>query len=107
MSRFQVSSLYSWCVFLMVICLFSAVFANAQSAQYATIVGQVVDQQNAVVPNATVTATNPATGFTRTTKTTSDGAYTISNLPPGTYIVKVDAGSGLKPGEVKDFKLNV
>jgi Carboxypeptidase regulatory-like domain/TonB dependent receptor len=107
MSRLQVSSLYSWCVFLMVICLFSPVFANAQSAQYATIVGQVVDQQNAVVPNATVTATNPATGFTRTAKTTSDGSYTISNLPPGTYIVKVDASSGLKPGEVKDFKLNV
>jgi Carboxypeptidase regulatory-like domain/TonB dependent receptor len=107
MSRLQVSSLYSWCVFLMVICLFSAVFANAQSAQYATIVGQVVDPQNKVVPDATVTATNPATGFTRTAKTSSDGTYTISNLPPGTYNIKVDAGSSFNPGEAKDFKLNI
>jgi hypothetical protein len=107
MSRLQVSSLYSWCVFLMVICLFSPVFANAQSAQYATIVGQVVDPQDKVVPNATVTATNPATGFSRTTKTTSSGTFTIANLPPGTYNVKVDAGGSFNPGEAKDFKLNI
>lgn len=43
----------------------------------------------AAVPNATVTATNKATGMTRTTTTDSDGKYAISNLVPGQYTVKV------------------
>ncbi len=80
--------------------------AMAQSASTATIVGQVVDPQGAVVPNAKVTATNNATGVGRTVTTTSTGNYAIPNLPPGTYTVKVSA-KGFSEGEAKDITLNI
>src|SRR5215813_1798400 len=87
-------------------CLIFASFGYAQSAASATIVGQVTDSQGAVVANATVTATNTATGILRTVKTTSSGNYTIPNLPPGSYDVKVQAAS-FAPAEAKGIKLNV
>src|SRR5215471_13595269 len=87
-------------------CLIFASFGYAQSAASATIVGQVTDSQGAVVANATVTATNTATGILRTVKTTSSGNYTIPNLPPGAYDVKVQAAS-FAPAEAKGIKLNV
>jgi len=43
-------------------------------------------------PNATVTARNVATGYTRTTTSGKDGSYALVSLPPGTY--QVDAGPG-------------
>jgi outer membrane receptor protein involved in Fe transport len=42
--------------------------------------------------NADVVAKNIATGFTRRTKASEDGTYTIPGLQPGTY--QVDAGPG-------------
>lgn len=92
-----------FCV-LALLCCCVATVASAQSASSATIVGQVVDPQGAVVPDARVTATNVATGAATTVSSTSTGNYNIPNLPPGTYIVKVEA-KGFKPGEVKDIKL--
>ena len=38
-----------------------------------------------VLPGVTVTVTNTATGLTRTVVTDGDGAYIVSNLPPGPY----------------------
>ncbi len=74
-------------------CLFAALGAYAQSASSATITGQVVDPNGAVVVGATVTATNVANGVGRSVITTGSGNYTIPNLPPGTYDVKVEAKS--------------
>jgi Carboxypeptidase regulatory-like domain len=62
----------------------------------ANLVGTVIDATDAAVPNATVTATNTATGVKLTTATTLDGAYRMSNLPVGTYDVNVTA-SGFSP----------
>jgi hypothetical protein len=78
--------------------------ANAQSASSAQISGTVVDPQGAVVPDAKVTATNQATGASRTVTTTSTGNYVIPNLTPGTYDVAVDA-KGFAPGKTKDIVL--
>ncbi|HJT53050.1 MAG TPA: TonB-dependent receptor [Candidatus Angelobacter sp.] len=85
---------------------FVAISAAAQSAASATIIGTVVDPQGAVVPGAKVTATNAATGVGRTVDTTSSGNYTIPNLPPGTYNVRVEA-KGFAAGETKGIALNV
>src|SRR5215813_2927244 len=87
-------------------CLIFASLGYAQSSASATIVGQVTDSQGLVVPNATVTATNTATGIGHTAKTTSSGNYTIPNLPPGSYDVKVEASS-FAPAQAKGVKLNV
>jgi hypothetical protein len=97
------------CRMLCSLCIFFLMLATivfGQSATTATIVGQVVDPQGAVVVNATVTATNQATGIGRTTNTTSTGNYTIPNLPPGGYNVKVEA-KGFATGEANNIALNV
>jgi hypothetical protein len=91
---------------LSLIAFFCCCLAAAQSASTATIVGQVLDPQGALVPNATVTATNTATGVGRSVITTSTGNYTIPNLPPGTYNVRVEQ-KGFATGETKNVLLNV
>jgi hypothetical protein len=54
------------------------------------ITGTVTDPSGAVVADATVTLTNPATNAVRTTKTNSTGIYDLPALPPGTYTLKVE-----------------
>ena len=56
-----------------------------------TIRGTVYDVKNAVIPGATVTATNPLTGVNRTTTTGADGTYQIPQLNPATYQVQATA----------------
>ena len=58
---------------------------------YGTLVGTVRDPSGAVVPGATVTATQEQTHLTRTAVTDSSGGYTLSTLSPGTYDVKITA----------------
>jgi hypothetical protein len=72
----------------------------------ASVTGRIADQQGASVPNATVTATNKATGLSRSTTTDTAGQYTISELPPGNYEISVEAQSFSK-ALVKDLELNV
>src|SRR5579875_2392951 len=80
------------------------VLAHAQST--ANVQGAVTDQSGAVVPNATVTITNTATGDKRTLTTDSAGNYQAPSLVPGTYTVDVSA-SGMAPREVQNVVLNV
>jgi hypothetical protein len=94
------------CCLIVSLCFLSPVLVNAQSAATATITGQIVDAQGAVIANAKVTATNVATGITRSTNTTDAGDYTIPNLTPGTYDVKVEAAK-FSVGQSKGLKLNV
>jgi hypothetical protein len=56
----------------------------------ATINGRIVDQAGAVLPGATVTVTNGATGAVRSTVTNAEGLYSIPALNPGTYTVKAE-----------------
>ena len=62
----------------------------------AGLTGTVRDVQGAVLPGATVTATNPATGAVRTTVTNSTGSYNFPAVPPGTYTLKIEL-SGFSP----------
>jgi hypothetical protein len=68
---------------------------NAQ-VLYGSVTGTVTDQSAAGVPKAHVTATNRATGVTRETDADDNGHYTITDLAPGDYDLKVTA-SGFKP----------
>ena len=54
-----------------------------------TILGVVKDSQAAVVPGATVTATNLGTQFSRNTVTDSGGEYALRLLPIGNYMVSI------------------
>jgi hypothetical protein len=61
-----------------------------------TIAGTVTDQVGAVLPNATVTATNRATGAARVVQTDEDGNFSIPSLPAGSYDVLI-AANGFQP----------
>jgi hypothetical protein len=50
-----------------------------------TISGTVVDASGSVIPNASVSITNVATGINRSVTTNSDGIYTAPNLLPASY----------------------
>src|SRR5258708_14871371 len=79
--------------------------AHAQSAS-ATLSGTVEDQNRAVVPGATVTAENKATGLKRQATTNGEGYFTIPLLPPSAYSVTAQAG-GFSPVQVSNVVLNV
>jgi hypothetical protein len=75
---------------LMLILLLAVSSAWAQK-QSGSITGTVVDPQGAVVPGATVTATDNATGAVFTCTTTGEGSFTLPGLSFGTYTVAVTA----------------
>lgn len=70
---------------------FAATSAFAQVAGTGSIQGTVTDPTGAVVPGATVTATNVATGVNTISKTTSSGVFALTALQPGEYTVTVAA----------------
>ena len=70
--------------------------ALAQIGGAGSIQGVITDATGAVIPGATVTATNVATGVKTTRQTTSAGFYVLTPLPPGEYSVAV-AATGFKP----------
>ena len=67
-------------------------FGQAQAAG-ADLQGVIKDPTGAVVPNATVTARNPATNLSRTTTSNDEGFYRIVNLTPGDYEITVEAAN--------------
>jgi hypothetical protein len=79
--------------------LVAATFSSAQTTSGA-LVGVVHDPTGAVIPNASVNATNEATGVLYTGKTNANGEYRISNLPEGTYDLRT-AVTGFTPSIVK------
>jgi len=70
------------------IILASAISAGAQTFR-GGISGRVVDPSGGVLPGVTVTATNTATGASRTTTTSATGDFSIPDLALGTYTVEV------------------
>ncbi|MCL4782072.1 MAG: carboxypeptidase regulatory-like domain-containing protein [Bryobacterales bacterium] len=64
---------------------------NAQ-VLYGSVVGTVVDPSNAVVPGAEISITSKTTGATRETRTDTGGRYSLVNVLPGAYDLKVTAG---------------
>jgi hypothetical protein len=67
-----------------------AISAAAQNNKGA-IVGTVKDPNDALVSKAQVKVTSVKTGEVRTTDTSDDGTYTVTNLEPGPYNVTVEA----------------
>jgi hypothetical protein len=65
--------------------------ARAQQLAAATLRGVVRDPNGAVIAGVKVTATNTATGEARDAKTNDEGVYTLSNLRPGGYELKLEA----------------
>ncbi len=73
---------------LLLLCSCVAVWGQLYTG---SITGTVHDPSGAVVPNARVTITDAARGTSSTAVTDGSGLYTVRNLPPATYTVKVEA----------------
>ncbi|MCI0661968.1 MAG: TonB-dependent receptor [Acidobacteria bacterium] len=67
---------------------------NSYGQSYqAAVVGQVTDTAGAVIPGAKVTIIDQGTGRTATATTGENGGFTIPQLPPGRYELRVEANS--------------
>ncbi len=54
------------------------------------VAGYVKDETGAVLPGVTVTTTSPAMIGSRTAVTDAQGAYRLTNLPPGEYVLTAE-----------------
>src|SRR5205807_596070 len=84
MSRFRALLLAAICL-----CVSAPAFAQFNGS----IQGTVQDTTGAVIPGATVTVTNQATGVVSTVTTDSSGLYRVDHLAPGRYVVNATAAS--------------
>ncbi len=75
-------------IFVLFVALLCSPLMQAQSGG-GGITGTVTDTTGAVIPNATVTALNVATGVSTVRTGSSSGLYTINPLQPGTYTITV------------------
>ncbi len=75
---------------LLALCLCLAMPAFAQR-DMGTVLGTVTDATGAVVPGATVTITEEATGITNVVQSDASGNYIRPLLKPGSYTVSVEA----------------
>src|SRR5262245_9236667 len=67
-----------------------------------TINGIIEDSTSAIVPDATISVRETATGITRTLKTNESGQFNVPVVPPGDYLVIVE-----KPGFAKVEQANL
>jgi hypothetical protein len=74
-------------VFLLALLLGCAAICDAQTFR-GGISGRVADSTGAVLPGVTVTATNDATGLSRTTTTSTGGDFSVPDLQLGTYTIE-------------------
>lgn len=75
-------------VSLFVLLLAVAAMAQIQNGQFA---GTVTDPSGAAVANARVTITNQGTGLSVNATSNAAGAYQVSELPPGSYKITIEA----------------
>jgi len=90
--------------FLILMLLLACALGRAQLTE-STLHGSVADASGSV-QHAAVLVTNEGTGISRSATGNADGTFTIPNLPPGLYTVRVKA-EGYKAFEQRGVELNV
>src|SRR4051812_22168609 len=69
----------------------SCLTVTAWCQDQGAILGIVTDSSGAAVSGAKVTIANSQRGFTRTATSNSDGEYTVSKAPIGSYEITAEA----------------
>jgi hypothetical protein len=92
--------------YAVVVLLLSALATVHAADVNGRIKGTVTDPAGAVVSNASITATNQATGVKFTTTSLSGGEYIFQQLPIGTYTISV-AAPGFKSATATGIILNI
>src|SRR5712692_5606358 len=78
----------------------------AQESASSGIAGQVTDSTQGALPGATVTVRNTGTNAQRTATTDAQGNFSVPNLPPALYEIRVEK-PGFQTAVLKDFDLRV
>ncbi|MBS1794718.1 MAG: TonB-dependent receptor [Acidobacteria bacterium] len=84
--------------------LMALVGAGSGQTTSGSISGNVVDQQGASVPNATIKITEEGKNYSLTATTDEDGRFVFAIVPPGTYTLTIEA-AGFKKHEGKGVSL--
>src|SRR5262245_35629556 len=95
-------SLKSCSALAMTLMLLCSIVVRAQDT--TTLSGTVSDPQGKVIPGASITLSNSATGVSRTAKSSDDGSYLITQIQPGNYTVRVEA-TGFKAAVRENVQL--
>jgi hypothetical protein len=82
------------------------VAALAFGQDRGTITGNVTDNSGSVVPTAKITLQSPATGFTQTALSSSDGSYSFLYLASGKYTLTAEK-EGFRKSEIADVQVQV
>src|SRR5215467_395842 len=80
--------------------------AGFGQAYFGTVSGQLADSTGAVVTGANVVLTDQQKGFHFATVSDSSGRYLFRSIPPGVYVVSVQA-TGFGKMESDRFKVDV
>lgn len=72
-----------------VLLILGTAFAAQAQVTTADVRGTIMDEQGAAVAGADVSITNAQTGLSRSMKSGSDGGYSFTELPLGTYNIHV------------------
>ena len=75
-------------LFVYVLCALGVSWSQVSTT---SVRGTIYDSRGAVVPQATLNLDNPATGFSRSTKSDGQGVYEFVQIPPGTYDISATA----------------
>jgi hypothetical protein len=78
-------------VLLIAVIIISITPTHAQALGAGTVEGTVVDPNNAAIPNATITISNPVTGYSRSTTSNESGVFRFDNIPPNNYQLSITA----------------
>src|SRR5258708_36553348 len=93
-------------VLLVGLAIFMAQVAIQAQTTTGSLSGTITDPSNAVVPAATVTLVNTATGAERSAVTSSEGTFSFQTLQPGTYTITVEA-KGFRKAVARDITVSV
>jgi hypothetical protein len=80
--------------------------AFGQASSSSDAVGKVTDPTGASIPGATVHLINNATGAERTVTTNDAGDWSIPNIPPANYSVRVEK-QGFRSSEIKSMDVEI
>jgi outer membrane receptor protein involved in Fe transport len=84
----------------------STTVAFAQASSSSDAVGKVTDSTGASIPGASIHLINNATGAERIATSNDSGEWSIPNLPPASYRIRIEK-AGFKTSEIKALDVEI